>query len=233
MASRFQNLRPGVLILALAISVFIWAVAQGTSSVQESFDVAVELVGVEEGLVVTDQSSDAINVRLRGSRASLRNLDRSKMKYRVDARGSKPGVAIYDVDVETIEHPTGTKFNGYSPSQLKVRFEKRGRKAVGVRAEVQGVPAPGFHVAGVVIEPAKVWLEGARSQVMRLNEVVTEIVDIAGLAATEKRAVRLVLGGGTVWVEDDKPVQVEIRIEADPVPDPLSALGTIDEEDEV
>ena len=70
MASRFQNLRPGVLVLALAISVFIWAVAQGTSSVQESFDVPVELIGVEEGLVVTDQSSDSINVRVRGSRAS-------------------------------------------------------------------------------------------------------------------------------------------------------------------
>ena len=46
MASRFQNLRPGMLVLALAISVFIWAVAQGTSSIQQSFDVEVELVGL-------------------------------------------------------------------------------------------------------------------------------------------------------------------------------------------
>ncbi len=134
MASRFQNLRPGVLVLALAISVFIWAVAQGTSSIQESFDVPVELVGVEEGLVVTDQNSDAINVRLRGSRASLRNRGRDQMKYRVDASGGKPGVAVYEVDVETIEHPTGTTFAGHSPSRIQVRFEKRGRKAVTVRA---------------------------------------------------------------------------------------------------
>jgi YbbR domain-containing protein len=224
MASRFENLRPGVLVLALAISVFIWAVAQGTSSIQESFDVPVELVGVEDGLVVTDQNSDAINVRLRGSRASLRNLDREKMKYRVDASGGKPGVAVYEVDVETIEHPTGTTFAGHSPSRIQVRFEKRGRKAVSVRAEIQGVPAPGFHVAGVVIEPAKVWLEGARSQVMRLNEVVTESIDIAGLAANEKREVRLVLGGGTVWAEDSSPLQVEVRIEPDPIPEPILDL---------
>ncbi|MEZ4353781.1 MAG: CdaR family protein [Myxococcota bacterium] len=220
MASRFQNLRPGVLVLALAISVFIWAVAQGTSSVLQSFDVKVELVGVEESLVVTDQSSDAINVRLRGSRAALRNLDTKSLKYRVDARGGKPGVAVYEVDVDTIDHPAGSQFVGYSPSQIQVRFEKRGRKAVGVRAEVEGIPAPGFHVAGVAIEPAKVWLAGARSQVMRLSEVVTEPIDISGLAATEKREVRLVLGGGTVWVEDNAPVQVELRIEADPVPEP-------------
>jgi hypothetical protein len=233
MASRFQNLRPGVLVLALAISVFIWAVAQGTSNVQESFDVKVELIGVEDSLVVTDQSSDAINVRLRGSRASLRNLNRAQMTYRVDASGGKPGVAIYEVDVETIEHPTGTTFAGYSPSRLQVRFEKRGRKAVGVRAEIQGEPAPGFHVAGVVIEPAKVWLEGARSQVMRLNEVVTEAIDISGLASSEKREVRLVLGGGTVWAEDSEPLQIEVRIEPDPVPEPLLDLNDTELEEDV
>jgi len=231
MASRFENLRPGVLMLALAISIFIWAVAQGTSSVYESFDVAVELIGVEDGLVVTDQSSDAIHVRIRGSRASLRNLDRDQMKYRVDATGGKPGVAVYEVDVETIQHPTGTTFVGYSPSRLQVRFEKRGRKAVTVRAEIQGVPAPGFHVAGVVIEPAKVWLEGARSQVMRLSEVVTEAIDIAGLTASEKREVRLLLGGGTVWAEDNTPLQVEVRIEPDPVPEPLLDLDEADGEE--
>ena len=221
MASRFQSVQPGVLILALAISVFIWAVAQGTSSVQQSFDVPVELVGVEESLVVTDQSADAINVRLRGSRAALRNLVPAQLKYRIDARGGKPGVAIFEVDVETIEHPTGSSFVGYSPSRIQVRFEKRGRKAVDVRADVTGTPAPGFHLAGVELEPAKVWLEGARSQVMRLNEVVTEPIDITGLAAGEKRTLRLVLGGGTVWVENNAPVQVGIRIEPDPIPDPV------------
>jgi len=224
MASRFQNLRPGVLVLALAISVFIWAVAQGTSSIQESFDVPVELAGVEDGLVVTDQNSDSINVSLRGSRASLRNVDRDQMKFRVDASGGKPGVAIYEVDVNSIAHPAGTHFVGYSPAQMKVRFEKRGRKAVSVRAEIQGVPAPGFHVAGVVIEPAKVWLEGARSQVMRLNEVVTEAIDVSGLAANEAREVRLVLGGGTVWPENDSPLKVEVRIEPDPIPEPILDL---------
>lgn len=231
MASRFENLRPGVFVLALAISIFIWFVAQGTSSVIQSFDVEVELVGVEDGLVVTDQSSDEVNVRLRGSRAALRNLDTDQLKYRIDAGGGKPGVAVYDVDVDTIDHPTGTQFVGYSPSRLQVRFEKRGRKAVAVRAEYEGEPAPGFHVAGVDIEPQKVWLEGARSQVMRLNEVVTESIDIAGLAADARKEVRLVLGAGTVWAEDNAPVQVTVRIEADPVPEPVLDLEDADLED--
>ena len=216
MASRFQNLRPGMLVLALAISVFIWAVAQGTSSVQQSFDVKVELVGLEESLVVTEQSSDAINVRLRGSRAALRNLAVDQLKYRVDVRGGKPGVAVYEVDVELIPHPTGTSFVGYSPSRLQVRFEKRGRKNVAVRAETEGTPAPGYHLVGVVVVPDKIWLAGARSQVTRLKEVVTEKIDISGLTADAQKEARLVLGGGSVWPEDGAPIRVLVRIEPDP-----------------
>lgn len=220
MASRFQNLRPGMLVLALAISVFIWAVAQGTSSVQQSFDVEVELVGLEESLVVTEQSSDAINVRLRGSRAALRNLAVDQLKYRVDVRGGKPGVAVYEVDVESIPHPTGTSFVGYSPSRLQVRFEKRGRKNVAVRAETEGSPAPGYHLVGVVVEPEKIWLAGARSQVVRMKEVVTEKIDIAGLTADTQKETRLVLGGGSVWPENDAPIKVLVRIELDPGAEP-------------
>ncbi len=205
-----------MLVLALAISVFIWGVAQGTSSIQQSFDVDVELVGVEESLVVTEQSADSINVRLRGSRAALRNLSVEQLKYRVDARGGKPGVAVYEVDVESIPHPTGTSFVGYAPSQLEVRFEKRGHKTVPVRAETEGSPAPGFHLAGVVLVPDKIKLEGARRQVLRMKEVVTEKIDIAGLTEDAEREVRLVLGGGPVWPEDDAPIRVLIRIEPDP-----------------
>ena len=93
MASRFQNLRPGVLVLALAISVFIWAVAQGTSSIQESFDVPVELAGDEEGPVPTDQNTDATNVRLRGSCPTLRYRHRDQTQYRVAESDGKPRVA--------------------------------------------------------------------------------------------------------------------------------------------
>ncbi|MEZ4330455.1 MAG: CdaR family protein [Myxococcota bacterium] len=222
-SSRFRNIRPGLLFLALAISIFIWAVAQGTSSVQQSFDVDLELVGVEDDLVVVEQSAESINVRLRGSRAALRNLSPGQLQYRVDARGGKPGVAVYEIDVESIPHPTGTSFVGYSPSRLEVRFEKRGRKNVPVRAETEGSPAPGYHLAGVVVEPEKVWLTGARSQVLRMKDVATEKIDITGLTADATREARLVLGVGPVWPEDDRPVRVLVRIEPDPAVDAQAA----------
>lgn len=217
---RFLDIRPGVLVLALAIAGFLWGIAQGGSSVEQGFDIPVELHRLKESLVVIDQSVDEINVRVRGSRAALRNVSPDKFKYPIDVSGGKPGVAVYGVDVDRIDLPVGAKFVSHSPSRVQVRFEKRGRKAVSVRADLEGDPAAGFHLAGVAVEPPKVWLAGARSQVMRLDEVVTESINITGIKADEEREARLYLGGGTVWMEDNKPVVVRIRVEADLVPEP-------------
>ena len=68
----------------------------------------------------------------------------------------------------------------------------------------------------IEVEPGRVWLAGARSQVLRLSEVVTEPIDIGGLEASEEREARIVLGGGTVWLEENEPVTVRIQVEPDP-----------------
>ena len=102
MARRAGNLRFGVLILAFAIAAFLWGVAHGSSNVERGFDVPIELYEVDEALVVTDQSTDAINVRIRGSRAALRNVDAGALVYPLDASGGKRGTAEYEVDVSNV-----------------------------------------------------------------------------------------------------------------------------------
>ena len=100
-----------------------------------------------------------------------------------------------------------------SPATLEVEFERRGRRAVRIRADIEGEPAPGFLMGEVGVDPPRVWLTGARSEVMRLTEVVTETIELAGAQASIDRQVRLSLGGGHVWMEENRPVRVRIPIE--------------------
>ena len=216
---RFATFRPGLLLLALAIAIFLWGIASGTSSSERGFDVPVELSKLGEDLVVTDQSSDSINIRVMGSRAALRNVTPDRYTYTIDVSGGKPGVAVYDVDVARIDWPRGARPVSHSPSRIQVRFEKRGRKSVEVRADLEGEPVPGYRVTAVKVDPPKVWLAGARSQVMRLDEVVTETINLSGLKADEEREARINLGGGTLWLEENKPVKVLVRVEPEPEPE--------------
>ena len=149
-ARGFSSFRPGLLALALAIAIFLWGIASGTSSAERGFDVPIELTGLADGLVVTDQSVDSINIRVMGSRAALRNVSPERYTYEIDVSGGKPGVAVYDVDVSRIDWPHGARPVSRSPSRVQVRFEKRGRKAVAVRADLEGQPAPGFRLIGVL-----------------------------------------------------------------------------------
>lgn len=216
--SAFRNLRPGVLVLAIAIAVFLWGVAHGASSVERAYDIPVVLEGLKDKFVVTETSVADVNIRVRGSRAALRNIDPQDLAYRVDLSGGKKGVTEFDIEASIVdgEMPRGAKVVSRSPSQIEVKIERRGRKAVGVRADIDGEPASGFVVAGWSVKPPRVWLEGARSQVMRLNEIVTEAIDVSGLDANVEREVRLFLGSPNVWMEDKSPVTVVIRIEPGP-----------------
>jgi YbbR domain-containing protein len=222
---RRSNFRPGLMLLALAISIFIWGVAQGSTDIRSSFDIPVEIHGVEESLVVTDQSADEVNVGVMGSRAALNNLDSSRIKYEIDVSKVKPGLAEFEVELASIELPRRARFVSHSPSRIQIRLERRSRKEVSVVADIQGEPAEGFALAEVRVVPDRVWLAGAKSHVMRVAEVQTELIDVSNLSESQERQVRLIVGGGTVWAEEDKPVTVEIVVEPTRPPEVLDELS--------
>ena len=222
---RYPSIRPGLFLLALAIAVFLWGIASGTSNSERGFDIPVVLDRLPDTLVVTDQNIDDVNVRVMGSQAVLRSLDPNKYKLEIDVSGAKAGVAVYDVDLSRIDLPRTARFVSHAPSLIQVRFEKRGRKEVEVRAELQGQPAAGFRLVSVSTDPDQVWLAGAQSQVTRLDEVVTENISLSGINTDRVIEARLNPGQGTVWVEDDRPVEVRIRVEADAAPESFEEPG--------
>jgi YbbR domain-containing protein len=109
-----------------------------------------------------------------------------------------------------------------SPASLEVKFDSRSRKSVKVRPDVEGEPAPGYVLSNVEVNPPRVWLQGARSHVLRLSEVVTETIDINGLDRPVEREVKLSLGAGRVWMEESGPVRVAIQIDPAPPPEPAA-----------
>ena len=110
--------------------------------------------------------------------------------------------------------PRGVSTSQLAPSQITIRLDSKARKSVSVRPDIDGEPAEGFRLKELRVMPSRVWLAGARSQVLRLEEVVTQPIVLTGLAATEEREVRIYLGGGSVWKESEDPVRVVIEIEA-------------------
>jgi YbbR domain-containing protein len=220
-----MKIRIGTLFLAWLIAMVLWGMAHGTATGEKGVDIPVAFADLPKDLVITERSATAINVRILGNGAALRNVNPNKLEYRLDVSGAKQGVAVYEVDTSRIDEqlPRGVRILSRSPANIEARFERRGRKAVRVRPEWSGEPAPGYRVTSVDVDPPRVWLTGARSAVLRLSEVPTETIPVDGASAPIEREARLSLGSDNVYLEKEAPVTVKIQVE--PVP-PGSATGS-------
>jgi YbbR domain-containing protein len=78
---------------------------------------------------------------------------------------------------------------------------------------VSGEPAPNYRVAGVELDPPRVKVVGAQPEVLRLNEVLTETIDVTGATSDVVKEVSVALGGRNLWLEETKPVMARVRIE--------------------
>ena len=211
----FSNLNYKV--LAIVIALFLWLVARGSSSVERGFDIPVVLQGVPDDLVVVDQGADVVNVRLLGTRSALRNFNPERLEYPLEISEAKPGQADFEVDLSRFDLPRGARVVSRSPSRIELSLERRIGKTVKVKPDLEGQPAEGFRVAEIAIDPPRVRIAGARSEVLRLSEVATETIDIAGASGPVEREVRISAGPGHVWAESPRTVKVKVVVEAEPV----------------
>ena len=213
----------GYKLIAVGVAFLLWGVAHSSSSVERGFDVPMVLRGIPDDLVIVDQSSDEVNVRIQGTRAALRNVASVDLEYPVEVSGAKPGVLTVEVDPTPLELPRGARIVSRSPSRVDLTLARRGGKAVRVRADVAGEPAPGLVVGEVSVEPPRVRITGAQPEVLRLSEVLTETIDVTGATADVEKDVPIALTGSHVWLEEQQPVRVRVRIE--PAPPEKPAKG--------
>ncbi len=214
-----RNLRYKVLALLAALA--LWGVSHSTSSVERGFDIPVVPRNVPNDLVITARSTDAVNIRVRGSNAALRRLSVVELEYAVDLAGARPGTTERDVEVTLMDLPRGAQVVSRSPASLEVTLERKSTRAVKVRPDLEGEPGPGFQLGEVRVDPPRLRIAGARSEVLRLSEVLTETIDLTGATAPLERKARVLPGGLHVWL--DGADEVTVRVDVVPISEPRDA----------
>jgi YbbR domain-containing protein len=83
-----------------------------------------------------------------------------------------------------------------------------------VRPDLEGDPAEGFVLGEVEVEPSTVRITGARSEVLRLSEVLTETIDVTGVEVSVERTVKPSIRGRHVWLEESQEITVRVVVES-------------------
>ena len=208
-------------IAALLVATVLWATAQGFRSVEQGLDLPIVLQDVPPELVAVDQSAHEVNLRIVGSRAALRQAEKNLLRYPLSLADIKPGEARFSVTTDRLSLPRGARISARSPSTITVQIERVLIKRVKVRPDLAGALPEGLHVEAVSVEPVEVVLEGARSSMRRIREVMTDRIDLTRLRETTTLETSVILGYPHVWrlEGENGPVRVHIEVVADPQED--------------
>jgi YbbR domain-containing protein len=205
--------------VALVAAIFLWGFSQSTATQERGFDIPVVAANVRDDMILTARSSDAVDIRVRGSRGALRRVP-TDLEYTVDLADARPGVTSREVDLTALDVGRGAQIVSRSPTQLEFTLERKISRRLRVKPDVAGAPAEGFVLGAVEAIPRRVLVAGAESEVLRLGEVLTETVDITGATATIERTVGAVALGQHAWLEPKQEIRVRAEILPEPQPEP-------------
>ncbi|MBM4384145.1 MAG: hypothetical protein FJ091_12355 [Deltaproteobacteria bacterium] len=197
--------------LALFMAMLLWGFSQSTATQERGFDIPVVAAQIPDDLILTARSSDAVDIRVRGSRVALRNVP-PDLEYSVNLSEAKAGVIAKEVDLTQFDVGRGAQIVSRSPTQLEFTLEPRISRRMTVRANVAGKPADGFVLGEVAVTPRRVLVTGAESEVLRLGEVLTEMIDVSGATASFERAVSAAALGQNAWIEPKQELKVRVEI---------------------
>ncbi len=209
-------------IVALLIACVLWASAQGVTDAEQSFDIPVQVENVPESLVVIEESAHEINLRVMGSRAALRQVSKNLQHYSVSFEGAEAGEARLAVNKEQIALPRGARIVASSPSTLVYALEAVSSKVVPVRADLAGELPEGFKLKRMTLEPKELAITGAKRAVRNVREVVTDRIDLSTLRESATLESPVVLGYPHVWRKDKSAAPIRIKLEIEPVADPVA-----------
>ena len=223
MRSLFDNLAlKGVSLLLAALT---WFVIAGEKTSERGLSVPVELQNFPKDLELTGEAVTSVEVRLRASPGIIHGLGPRDISALIDLVGVAAGERIVHLSPETIRVPFGVKVVKVTPSILTLNFEHTLEKDVPVRPRLQGRPAPGYEVAEVTSEPARVRIAGPRSRVQEIESAYTEPVSLEAAKETVTDTVNIGLEDPVLRLSGGTRVRVTARIREEHVRKALSGLA--------
>lgn len=202
-------------LMSLGFALVLWFFVMGERRVEVGYQIPLELLNVPEGMVVTSETPNVVEVRLSGPRALLSSLDDKNVRISLDLSGLKSGGSTVRRLEDHLRLPFGVRVTRIAPATLEVRLERIIERDVPVRLLLSGKPAPGYRLAAVELNPERILVRGAEHEVLRLREVVSERIRLDDLNASRELVVPLSYQGRFTRLKDTDVVRAYLQI--DPV----------------
>lgn len=193
-----MNLRPQhpIQFLAALVAAFLlwyFFAAQRIENISvRGVKARLTLVNIPRDLVLTSSVPDTVSLQLRGP--LTRALDSANPpEVLLDLSDARPGLNIFPINERDIPLPAEVEVDSVDPAEITLELERQETRIVPVKPLIEGVPAPGFQVAGVRANPQQYSVQGPESLILALEFVDTSPISIEGAAGPVEAMVQPLL----------------------------------------
>jgi len=163
-------------VLSMVLAVTLFVLVRNDKDATAGTYVKITYTLPADRVLVSDPPVEA-KVSVRGPWTKLQHLDRAIEPIHVDLTRLKgPDLRL---DEDLVKVPEGVRVSAISPSEIHVETEARVRRDVPVQPILEGEPAEGYRVSKVVVEPAHVTVDGAKSVVQAMERLPTRPLRVA------------------------------------------------------
>lgn len=176
---------------AIILACLFWYIVQGEEILEINRRIVVN-VRVPDGYMVKGPETRIKDATLRGSRVLLGDFSTRPLEATLRISEGKTGQLRFRIDKEYIKNwDNRIRLTVHDPYLTVVVDEKMSRK-VPVREFLKGVPGDGYIIEKSIIKPSHVTVTGLKSEVAKIEEILTEPIDVTDLSATKSFEARLV-----------------------------------------
>lgn len=201
----------GMKTAAVVFAMVLWFFVTSRGQSEISMDIPLELKNIPEGLESIKQGTKSVSVSIKGQERLLKNMKPSDVRVYIDLSKARKGAGTYYISKDDVKLPYTMTVTNISPSSVRVVLEETVIKTVPVRPIIVGSPEKGFVVRSVEVTPKEVTVEGARSEVRKVNSLKTEPIDITGLDEVFIQDARLDMAGRNIRTKINE-VKVKVVI---------------------
>ena len=159
--------------ISLILASMLWMLVATETSSEIGMEVPLEYRNIPPQLEITGDTTNMVQVRLRGPSNVIRDISAKDVYTTIDLSKMRPGEKIVALSPQNVQAPFGADVIRVNPSSVRFSLERSLTKTVPIVPTILGQPLDGFELGPVMVSPSKVEVEGPESRLNVLESIAT------------------------------------------------------------
>jgi YbbR domain-containing protein len=207
-------------LFSVVLASLLWITISTPANSEIGISIPLEYRNIPSNLEVTGDTTNNVEVRLRGPVVLIREIAPRDISAIVDLAGVMPGEKIVQLTAKNVKLPFGIDVVRVSPAQVRLSLEQTMSKRVPVAVRLTGEPAAGLVVGHVSVSPDRIEIEGPESRVRAVAEVPTALINVSGRRTSFTMVADLDSPDAMVRLQQTSVVEVHVTVRDGTSPEP-------------